>query len=572
MLFTVSAYLSISIFLIGIVVRFVSWFISGRKTKSPPSAGESVSPSDESRSEQRSGADFGQWCPRIFRTIFLDVFLQYRLRKIDRSRWIGHLLMFFGFLALLLLHGLDRYVTRVLFPNYVSTLNPFLFLRELFGCMLLAGVLMALFRRVANRTARALTTFADRYAVALLLAIVLSGFGLEAAKIVSAPIFGEMVTDYMDPADGQEAVPLKLFWARHYGVVFPDRPASFPAGTMEEGLRMHREFCAPCHANPASAFVAFPLSKPIRPIANFLNAIRIDKWIVSIHFLACFLGLALLPFTKFFHIVADPVVLWAGGRKKGTESSPLLRAVELDACTHCGACTEHCSVRPVFRLMRNSNILPSEKLRSIKKWDAAGTLREEELFSLAEGSFICTDCHRCTDICPVGIDLHEQWRTTTQRLAARGMFPSDVRTEPASATEAGQSFPAVPACLPVGNDAENGDLGVTEKAYNVSNCIQCRTCTNVCPVVAQGTIESPPPDITPQQVVNLVHLGLRHIAADSGMVRDCVTCYACQENCPQKIPVTDIMLELRARAYCRKAAVIDTRQDTTRLRGGKPIL
>jgi heterodisulfide reductase subunit C len=32
------------------------------------------------------------------------------------------------------------------------------------------------------------------------------------------------------------------------------------------------------------------------------------------------------------------------------------------------------------------------------------------------------------------------------------------------------------------------------------------------------------------------------------MVRACAGCYQCQEHCPERIPVADILLELRAAA------------------------
>ena len=62
-------------------------------------------------------------------------------------------------------------------------------------------------------------------------------------------------------------------------------------------------------------------------------------------------------------------------------------------------------------------------------------------------------------------------------------------------------------------------------------------------------------DLTPQKVMNLLRLGLRDFALGSRMVRDCATCYQCQEHCPEGIRVADIMVELRALAVQRLGAV-----------------
>ena len=77
--------------------------------------------------------------------------------------------------------------------------------------------------------------------------------------------------------------------------------------------------------------------------------------------------------------------------------------------THCGVCSEHCSVAPFYRVIPNTAILPSEKLLAVKR---LGTSRAPtaEMALLAEGSFICTLCGRCTQWCPSGIDLQDLWQ------------------------------------------------------------------------------------------------------------------------------------------------------------------
>ena len=81
--------------------------------------------------------------------------------------------------------------------------------------------------------------------------------------------------------------------------------------------------------------------------------------------------------------------------------------------------------------------------------------------------------------------------------------------------------------------------------------MQCQTCTNVCPVV--GASDDPTHGVqeTPQKVMNLLRLGQRELALGSRMVWDCLTCYQCQEHCPESIRVADVLYELRNIAYHR---------------------
>jgi heterodisulfide reductase subunit C len=51
--------------------------------------------------------------------------------------------------------------------------------------------------------------------------------------------------------------------------------------------------------------------------------------------------------------------------------------------------------------------------------------------------------------------------------------------------------------------------------------------------------------------MNLLRLQLRELALGSRMVWDCVTCYQCQEHCPQGVEVADILYELRNEAVRR---------------------
>ena len=114
-----------------------------------------------------------------------------------------------------------------------------------------------------------------------------------------------------------------------------------------------------------------------------------------------------------------------------------------------------------------------------------------------------------------------------------------------SAAEWAREFSAAPAAPP-----EFGE-GLARRAETFWPCLQCTTCTSVCPVVAVSTDSVSGLDLTPQQIMNLLRLGMVAHALGAGMVWSCTTCYQCSEHCPQNIPVADVLFELRNLAAAR---------------------
>jgi len=552
MFFDVVLKLSLGIFLLGTFLQVRRWF---RVRIGPDAAAFS--------GWQRVGAALRGMVPVVFgrrvfsllRALIFDVLLQTRTLRRDVRRWIAHILVFYGFLLLLVMHALDRTVTASLFPGYEPTLNPFLWLRNLFGFMVLVGVGLAAYRRIRLGRPALFTRPSDRTALVLLAVIVLSGFLLEAAKIVSWPVFHEMADEYAPMADEEEVRSLQAYWAAHFGVVFPD-PEAFSADaekTLEQGGEVHESSCASCHDRPVSAFLSFPLSRLLAPVAPFLNRARADRWLLFVHYLSCLIALALLPFTKFFHLAATPVGLLSRAALNPVTVLPAnrvtRRALALDACTHCGDCTLHCSVAPVYRRIPNPDILPSEKLYSIREMVRGGSLAPGSMRALAEGGSICTRCYRCTTICPSGIYLQDLWIASSAGLALKGFPEPRVRVKQASTAEWAERIRYHTDAFPVHRNPSLPPRALSDRSETFEACIQCQTCTNMCPVVAWSP--DPPGDvaITPQQIMNLLRIGLKELTLGSPMVWDCVTCYLCQEHCPEGIPVTDILYELRNLAY-----------------------
>ena len=102
------------------------------------------------------------------------------------------------------MHALHTYISEPLFPNYFSTINPFIFLRNLFGAMVVAGVAIAVYRRLTTKGLRLVTRTTDVYAIVILAVIMISGFALESLNIVSFRIFDEMVSDYAGLSEPEE--------------------------------------------------------------------------------------------------------------------------------------------------------------------------------------------------------------------------------------------------------------------------------------------------------------------------------------------------------------------------------
>ena len=73
---------------------------------------------------------------------------------------------------------------------------------------------------------------------------------------------------------------------------------------------------------------------------------------------------------------------------------------------------------------------------------------------------------------------------------------------------------------------------------NVYKCMQCGTCSSVCPM--SGDME-----ITPRQAMLLIQHGLVDPVLSSRTPWLCASCHTCQVRCPRGIEVTRVMEALR---------------------------
>ena len=580
MFFTFALYISLTIFSLGLIYKVFSWFryslgIEAKNISIPARVFAAL-----------RGITLTLFSAKLFtllKVFVLDVLLQVKVLRQDSLKWAMHMCIYYGFTLLLLMHGLDKIVTSAIFPEYYPTVNPFLFLRDFFGVLVLLGVGIAVYRRLILKVPRLRTSPMDIYALIILGVIIFSGFLLEATKITSYSKFQEMVEEYTVAADEEELRSLEAYWVAKFGVVSPEVNGPFDAETLEAGKEAHEMSCQQCHSRPQWGFAGYTASRIIQPLAITLDQTNVSSILWYIHFLACMLGLAYLPFSKMFHIFTTPLSLLANSVMDKATSAPANVAtrqlLELDACMHCGTCSVQCRVGVVFETLRNVNILPSEKIPSIKALVAGKKLSVEEIRTIQEGLHLCTNCHRCTVVCPAGINLQELWLNVRETLLERHQ-PEFFVLSPLSLYRGlmkdsfGQDknhYPD-PIELALKNIYPNGiplnmldsgiplvpsDNGFSKKLYKsaqaatFSHCFRCVTCTNACPVVRNYSKPSEAVGLLPHQIMHAAGMGLWDLVFSSRMLWDCLGCYQCQEHCPQGVCVADIIYELKNIAVTR---------------------
>ncbi len=328
-------YITLGIFVIGVLIKLVTWFSKNVGMNDKPASG---------------GARFGSGIGGIFKAIFsgrliglikvliVDVVFQLRILKDKKDGlvWIMHVLMFLGFIGLFVFHALDN-----IDSDYGSTVSPWRLLRNVFGLMALVGLILAIVRRFSTMKDKIKTTGRDVYAIVIIAVILLTGFCLESIKLTSYSDYKRMEEEFL----GEEDKNLEAYWVKDFSVVSPNA-ASLGDADMEAGKEMHDSACADCHTSPSAAFVSYGIAQITKPAALGLDKIKDVIW--YIHILAVLLGMALLTFTKMFHVLSTPISLIVAEvtRGKGSDAEIATRqVVELDGCSHGGLCREECPVR-----------------------------------------------------------------------------------------------------------------------------------------------------------------------------------------------------------------------------------
>jgi heterodisulfide reductase subunit C/nitrate reductase gamma subunit len=563
-------YTSLTVFLLGLIYKISTWF-----TRKLGVLGNDITPVQRVRSAALGFIHtiFSSKFLLLLKALVFDVLLQYRTLKESFTRWLAHMLIFYGFVLLLLMHGLQSVVTEAIFSGYYPTLNPFFFLRDFFAAMVLVGVILAAIRRYLAKPRRLRTGGRDHYAIIIVAFIILSGITLEGFKIASYSEFVRMVEDFARLDDEDEIQALETLWVKDYGTVSPNIEAPFDEELVESGREVHENSCLDCHASAKWAFNGFATAKLIKPVALWLDQKGGVTVMWYFHIIACFIGLAYLPFSKMFHLIATPFSLIANrvmDPAKSLSANILTRQImELDACTHCGSCNLNCSAAMIFEAIGNEYILPSEKMILLKKLASGKKIDEMQMRAIEEGVYLCTNCDRCTVRCPSGIRLKELWYSVREALLqsgpplphvltpfsfARGLIvqeslPAETYAQPiegARQAVAGGFENLMNPDAPVALNAQT-DAGLQSavKDSTYTHCFSCQSCTTVCPVVGNYNDPEQVLGLLPHQIMCSLGLGLTEMASGARMLWDCLTCYKCQENCPQQVEVCDELYRLK---------------------------
>ena len=571
MFFNLTLSISVLIFLFGVFYRVRLWFCLTLADDA-----EAHTPTQKFSSVAKGVCHivFSRNILTLFKVILLDIVFQLRTLKESPYRWAMHILIYYGFILLLLMHGLEPVIAEAYLPDYYSTLNPYLFLRDFAGFMVIAGILMAMIRRFLIRPARLQNSSTDIYAVAVIAIVILSGILLEGFKISSYSDFNRMEQQYASLDNEAEINALASYWIQNFGVVNPNLKPPFSKEILSQGEAIHEENCMACHASPLWAFTGYSAAKITAPLVSSVSGTDFATIFWYVHFLAAFVGLAYLPFSKMFHIVVSPISLLANAVMDPETSRPQNFAVkqimELDACTHCGACTTRCSVGIVLEAIPNLHILPSEKISALKKLAVKNQLEQRDIHLLQEGLYLCTNCHRCTDVCPAGINLQQLWHTVREVLL-RQKHPEMLILSPLSLYRGllSEKMTADQYLGPIKRVAEfvktsyptdiedqtlrpdMADPGLrmrlvmSHQSRSFSCCYGCMTCTDACPVMHNYENPQKELDLVPHQIMQCLHLGYMGMVLGSEMLWACLGCYQCQDHCPQGVHVTDVFYELK---------------------------
>lgn len=553
--------LAVIIFLIGVGIRLSTWFSQGFR---PAAASQPVQSRIPAAIQGVIGSIFSSKLVLILQSFFVDLLFQKRIFEKNKLRWTAHTLIFFGFILLLLMHAMGSVISANIFSNYEPTLNPYLFLRNLFGLMVLAGVIIAVFRRITLKSQRLISYGSDWTALIFLLVIILSGILLEGSKISSYTTYQGMVEEYGAAGSEEEEKALEAFWVQENGLNAPTFSGPIDQELVALGKEVNEMSCIECHASNKNAFISYSLAGLTRPFAAILGDGGAVTMFWYLHILSCLGFLAWLPFSKMFHVLSAPISLMVKRSTDDIVESPAnaltQQMVGLSACTHCGTCSLECSSNMFFESFENDFILPSEKVQYLRKIASGKETDPAILKRMQQGLYVCTSCDRCTTVCPSGINLKEIFVSARYALLEKGIPERTLLSHFSFPLALAQNFvdSHVTALKKVTDQfkksfqhlADLGGpirLGSDIEQVNISyrGCYSCQRCTNVCPVVRsyENPVESL--GMLPHQIIYTLGLGNRELATGAKMIWSCSTCYLCQEHCPNQVELTDIFYSLK---------------------------
>ena len=341
----------------------------------------------------------------LIKVMFLDGILQRRLFGQNKLRWLMKVLIMIGYPGILIAGHLKvgmmsqfeklSHLTQFFYAPFcdfyyfrdvtTSSLDIsdalFAISFDLFGAMILAGELIAVYRRFVAKKVPFKTSIGDILAVNLLGGWFILRFFCEATSILA----------YSLPTS------VAQYW-----------------------------------------FVSFGLSKMIAPLGLPWSSLNYPLWSLSGLFLATLV--AFIPYNKkLWHIITIPVVMFVNlmpreAFQSGPKKAPLPLSIKdllaLDSCVKCGSCVDVCPTYSHDRkleitmggffsnfksFIRRAYGLPGMGLGEGKFKDG---LRE-----YSEHPYHCTLCGRCTTVCPAFIDAKGLRIATREFMVEKGEYP-----------------------------------------------------------------------------------------------------------------------------------------------------
>ena len=316
--------------------------------------------------------NIGERIPVFIRTAIID-FLGHRRFLRDPFPGMMHLLIFWGFLILLLASGVDA-VTH--YSGFHVRGTPYLWFKlisNIGGLMILIGVIMAVFRRYVLKPKRLNTFLDDGIGMALIIGMVITGFMVEGLR--------QAVTEL-------NTHPEWAVWTVG-GFV-----------TAEAFTNMSRDSLLLWHWSL--------------------------WWIHSVLVLAAIVYSA-LAFSKLQHIIVSPLNIFF--RNLGPIGAPAPMDIEntetfgvgdikdftwkqlldLDACTNCGRCQDACPAWATGKPLSPRKVVQDLKVHMLKAVNNPANQPENAPALIGEAPsepeiWACTTCGACQETCPVYVE------------------------------------------------------------------------------------------------------------------------------------------------------------------------
>jgi len=318
--------------------------------------------------------NIGKRIPVFIRTTVVD-FLAHRRFLRDPYPGMMHLIIFWGFVILLLASGVDAF-THYITGHIIGT--PYLWFKlivNIGGLLALIGIIMAAFRRYVLKPERLNTILDDGIGIALIAGMLVTGFMVEGLRLAATEI---------------SIHPDWAVWSVG-GWVF----AKAFAGTSQYSLLFWHWSLWWFHSVLVLAAIVY----------SGLVFSKLQHVVVS-------------PLNIFFRSLG-PVGVPAPINIENAESEPLgvgavkdftwKQLLDLDACTNCGRCQDACPAWTTGKPLSPRKVVQDLKVHMLKaannqanQPDNAPTLvgeapNEAEIWA-------CTTCAACQETCPVYVE------------------------------------------------------------------------------------------------------------------------------------------------------------------------